>query len=188
MRRLDLTGTWRAAVADEERRRSFADVGADDSASAGWVDLPVPSHWRSRPEFASSDGPLLTRRHFRLDGPVEEGARWWLVLDGVMYQGDVWIDGRYVGDTEGYFFPHSFDVSDLLHDDPDHVLAVEVTCHPQRDPTAKRNLTGSLQHSTWLEPDWNPGGIWRGVRLEQSGPLRMRHVRVRCVEAGPDRA
>jgi beta-mannosidase len=185
MRTLDLNGTWRAVVADEERRRDFADVGTSDAAEAGWTDLVVPSHWRTTANFAATDGPLLTRRHFHLD---TAGSRWWLVLDGVFYQGDVWIDGRYVGDTEGYFFPHSFDVTDLLHDDPDHVLAVEVACSPQTDPTAKRNLTGSLQHSTWLEPDWNPGGIWQGVRLEESGPLRIRHLRVRCTEATRDRA
>lgn len=186
MRIVDLSGTWRAAVADEERRRDFADLGTADDAVAGWSDLPVPSHWRSVPAFAHTDGPLLTRRHFDLD--ASEGQRWWLVLDGVCYQGDVWIDGRYVGDTEGYFFPHSFDVTDLLHDETAHVLAVEVACSPQSDPTAKRNLTGSLQHSTWLEPDWNPGGLWRGVRLEESGPLRIRHLRVRCTDATPERA
>jgi len=207
MRTVDLNGTWRAVVADEERRRDFADVGTSDTAEAGWSDLVVPSHWRTTPTFAAIDGPLLTRRHFQLDttaalspnAPRRIGAesaptvsaggtRWWLVLDGVCYQGDVWMDGRYIGDTEGYFFPHSFDVTDLLHDDPHHVLAVEVACTPQSDPTAKRNLTGSLQHSTWLEPDWNPGGIWRDVRLEESGPLRIRHLRVRCDEATRDRA
>jgi beta-mannosidase len=186
MRTVDLNGTWRAVVADEERRRDFADVPTPDTAAAGWSDLPVPSHWRSVAAFARADGPLLTRRHFRLDatGPT----RWWLVLDGVCYQGDVWIDGRYVGDTEGYFFPHSFDLTELLTDGPDHVLAIEVACPPQTDPTAKRSLTGSLQHSTWLEPDWNPGGVWRGVRLEETGPLRIRHLRVRCTHATARRA
>ena len=215
METVDLSGTWRAIVADEDRRRTFADVGLDDAAGAGWVDLPVPGHWRDVGAFAASDGPLLTRRHFRLphrrridvesppSGDVDTGGgeridveslpsgddrRWWLVLDGILYPGDVWLDGHYVGDTEGYFFPHGFDVTDLLADGEDHVLAVEVTCAPPSDLTAKRNLTGSLQHSTWLDPTWNPGGIWRGVRLERSGPLRMRHARIRCLEASATRA
>ncbi|MFP4513737.1 MAG: hypothetical protein ACLFRV_12390, partial [Acidimicrobiales bacterium] len=54
--------------------------------------------------------------------------------------------------------------------------------------THKRNLTGSFQHSSWLDPGWNPGGIWRPVRLVGTGPLRIRHSRVRCVEASEDRA
>ncbi|WP_195210461.1 glycoside hydrolase family 2 protein [Actinomarinicola tropica] len=196
MQSVDLSGTWRAVVADEERRRTFADLDADDSSAAGWSDLRVPSHWRSNPAFARTDGPLLTRRRFSLParGRIDVEStptgqdRWWLVLDGVAYQGDVWLDGHYVGDTEGYFFPHGFDVTDLLADGDDHVLAVEVTCSPASDRTAKRNLTGSLQHSTWLDPSWNPGGIWRGVRVERSGPLRIRHFRVRCTEASPSRA
>lgn len=205
MQSVDLSGTWRAIAADEDRRRTFADVDCDDSAAAGWTDLPVPGHWRNVPAFARHDGPLLTRRRFRLppsqriaadspptgdgtDGATDDGGRWWLVLDGVLYQGDVWLDGRYVGDTEGYFFPHGFDVTDLLADGDDHVLSVEVTCAPQSDKAAKRNLTGSLQHSTWMDPSANPGGIWRGVRLERSGPLRIRHFRVRCLEADADHA
>ena len=40
-----------------------------------------------------------------------------------------------------------------------------------------------FQDSDLLDRDWNPGGIWRPVRLEQSGPVRVRHWRVRCREA-----
>ena len=36
------------------------------------------------------------------------------MLDGVFYTSDVWLDGTYLGDTEGYFFPHAFEVTDAL--------------------------------------------------------------------------
>ena len=42
------------------------------------------------------------------------GRRSWLVLDGLFYEGDVWLDGSYLGATEGYFFPHWFEVTDAL--------------------------------------------------------------------------
>ena len=104
---MDLSGTWRAAVADEALRRSFADRdGADDA----WEDVPVPGHWRSVPAFAGSDGPLLYRRRFDADAPAP-GERAWLVLDGLFYPGDVWLDGAYLGDTEGYFIRHTFEVT-----------------------------------------------------------------------------
>ena len=36
----------------------------------------------------------------------------------------------------------------------------------RRDRTAKRNITGVFQHWDCLDPEWNPGGIWRPVRVE----------------------
>jgi beta-mannosidase len=185
---VDLSGRWRACLADPERRRSFSAPDADDDGE--WHDIDVPGHWRSVPAFADSDGPLLYRRRFDVDSASKGQRRWWLMLDGLFYLGDVWLDGRYLGDTEGYFFSHQFEVTDQI--DParpsEHLLAVEVACSPQTDRTHKRNLTGSLQHSTWLDPDWNPGGIWRPVRLESSGPLRIRHARLRCTHADEHRA
>lgn len=187
---MDLNGRWRACLADPERRRTFAAPGTDDSAG-DWHDLDVPGHWRCTPAFAGSDGPLLVRRRFDADsasGPASEGQRHWLVLDGVFYLGDVWLDGRYLGNTEGYFFPHQFEVTDLVEAGSEHLLAVEVACPPQSDRTHKRSLTGSLQHSSWLDPEWNPGGIWRPVRLETTGSLRIRHTRIRCRDADEQRA
>jgi len=40
--------------------------------------------------------------------------------------GDVWLDGAYLGDTEGYFFPHTFEVTEHLRSRSEHQLAVEV--------------------------------------------------------------
>ena len=51
----------------------------------------------------------------------------------------------------------------------EHVLAVEVACAPQRDRTAKRNITGVFQHWDCADPSWNPGGLWRPVRVDTTG-------------------
>jgi beta-mannosidase len=176
---LDLGGTWRAAVADEGLQRAFAHP---DHRDDGWAKVEVPGHWRSSPDLAFSDGPVLHRRTFE-GPPPAPGDRAWLVLDGLFYQGDVWLDGAYLGDTEGYFLRHSFEVTDALRDRSEHLLAVEVTCSPESDRTAKRNITGVFQHWDSLDPDWNPGGIWRPVRLEHTGPVRARSLRVTCSQA-----
>jgi beta-mannosidase len=182
---LELGGTWRAAVADDELRRSSTDADFDDDA---WEPLAVPGHWRTTPAFADSDGPLLHRRRFEHPGPSAADRRLWLTFDGVFYQGDVWLDGGYVGDTEGYFAPHTFEVTEQLAAASEHVLAVEVTCSPQGDKTAKRNLTGVFQHWDCLDDTWNPGGLWRPVRIEETGPVRIRDLRVLCREATAERA
>ncbi|HVF32814.1 MAG TPA: hypothetical protein VM933_07245 [Acidimicrobiales bacterium] len=180
---MELGGPWRAVVADEALRRTYPDPDFDDGGGA-WADLDVPGHWRSTPAFAGTDGPLLTRRRFEAVAPREAGRRSWLTFDGVFYQSDVWLDGSYLGDTEGYFFPHTFEVTEQLAEGrAEHVLAAEVTCSPQRDRTAKRNLTGVFQHWDCFDPDWNPGGIWRPVRLHETGPVRIHRLRAHCGEA-----
>ena len=181
---VDLSGTWRAAEASDDLRRTYADGAFDD---ARWEAIEVPGHWRSTPAFADSDGPLLYRRSFEAPAP-SAGRRAWLVLEGLFYQGDVWLDGAYAGDTEGYFFPHVFEVTDALRERSQHVLAIEATCAPQHDKSAKRNITGVFQHWDCLDPDWNPGGIWRPVRLQETGPVRISRLRVVCEEATEQRA
>lgn len=171
-------GTWRAAPADATTRRTFHDESLDD---ADWEAVRVPGHWRSTPAFTEADGPLLYRTRFDVDRNGHD--RSWLVLDGIFYTSDVWLDGTYLGDTEGYFFPHSFEVTDQIRDRDTHLLALEVACAPQTDRTRKRNLTGVFQHWDLLDQDWNPGGIWRPVRIEHSGPVRIRHMRVVCRDA-----
>jgi beta-mannosidase len=175
---------WRAVVADDENRRVFTDDKLDER---DWSPIRVPGHWRSEKAFAETDGPLLYRTHFD-HAPPADGKRWWLTFDGLFYQGDVWLDGTYLGDTEGYFLPHTFEVTEQLANRSEHVLGVEVTCAPQRDRTAKRNLTGVFQHWDCLDPEWNPGGIWRPVRLRETGPVRIRDLRVLCQEATDERA
>src|SRR5829696_3359086 len=188
---LALSGTWRAAVADDELVRWFADPDFDDE---GWATIRVPSHWRSNDAFAETDGPLLYRTRFDTPSPAPPDdwaaldTRWWLALEGIFYSSDVWLDGDYVGDTEGYFFPHVFEVTDQLELGGEHALAIDVTCAPQRDRRAKRNLTGVFQHWDCLDPEWNPGGLWRPVRLATTGPVQIRHARVLCRDANAEAA
>jgi beta-mannosidase len=185
----ELLGRWRAAPADEDLRRTFTEAGFADGS---WEPIEVPSHWRSTPAFSELDDSLLYRTSFAESDVPEPFAgdetRSWLVLDGIFYTCDVWLDEAYVGDTEGYFFAHGFEITAAMNERSEHVLALDVTCAPQTDRTRKRNLTGVFQHWDLLDQNWNPGGIWRPVRLERSGPVRIRHLRVLCQDARADNA
>lgn len=180
---MELTGPWRAHAADEDLRRVFH---RDDLDDAAWPVVPVPGHWREVPAFATSDGPVLHRTRFAHPRPAPD-RRAWIELDGVFSQGDVWLDGAYLGDTEGYFFPHAFEITDQLLERDDHLLAIEVGCPPVRDPGEKRSLTGAFQDGDHLPRGTNPGGIWGAVRVRETGPVAIRHHRATCIEASGTR-
>lgn len=189
-----VVGPWQAAIADDDLRRSWL-ARNDPEAAARWSAVDVPGHWRSNPAFAGSDGPVLYRSHFETppsdasgSGLDAGGPRWWLTLEGVFYQGDVWLDEAYLGDTEGYFFPHTFEVTEQLGSADEHLLGVEVACPRPENKKAKRAITGVFQHWDCLDPDWNPGGLWRPVHLHATGPVALRDLRVICADAVAGRA
>jgi beta-mannosidase len=186
---LDLSGTWRAApAADETLRRRYVEDDLDDAA---WEPLEVPGHWRASPAFADVDGPVLYRTRFSTPLPADDDPlpddRSFLVLDGVMAASDVWLDGSYLGDTSGYVVPHAFEVTDLLAARTDHLLAMEVSNGPV-GPGRTRDLTGAFGRSALTGEGHNAGGIWRPVRVERTGAVRLRYSRLRCPEATPRRA
>ncbi len=181
---VDLAGIWRAREADDDIRRDGTALDLDDSA---WSEIAVPGHWQSHTDFATSNGPLLYRRRFAAARP-EPGRRRWITFDGLFYQADVWLDGAYLGDPEGYFFPHTFEITTHSAATDEHTLAVEVACAPEHGTSGRRNITGLFQHSEAVDRDWNPGGLWRTVRLHETGPVRIDRLRVLCRDADESRA
>lgn len=167
---VELGGSWRATEADEAVRRSSVTSEADDH---GWTTVVVPGHWASTPGLAGATGPVLHRKRFTAGRPAG-GERAWLVFDALCHQGDVWLDGAYLGDTDGWFNRHTFEVTDGLRASGEHVLAVEVSAGPSP-------MLGSL--GPLVPEHGSPGGIWGDVRLERTGPVRARDLRVLCREA-----
>ena len=125
---MELAGEWQISPSDDELRRSLTVGGID---TGGWDTGPVPGRWQDRPALLEHQGPVLFVRRFTLDvrGPGGHD-RWWLELDRVMDQADVWLDGDYLGDTDGYFVRHRFDITDQVDNRDHHDLAIEVACSP----------------------------------------------------------
>ena len=176
---LDLSGRWRAGLADEELRRVWY---TDDFNDTAFVDIDVPSHWRGTTAFVSNDEPLLYRRRFATTAS-EPTSRAWLLLDGTCTQGDIWLDEAYLGNTDGAWVPHRFEVTDALASRTEHVLGVEVASPPLGDASSKRGLLGTWQDGPYVAPGWNPGGIWRPVRIRRTGPVAITSHRVLCTTA-----
>ncbi len=174
---MELLGRWVATAADDDVRRFGIGLESDDR---DWTPIDVPGHWQNTPAFSSETGPLMYRHRFTA-APPAEGKRRWVTLDGVLYQADAWLDGAYLGDAEGYFFPHSFDITALAGIGDEHVLAIEVACPEQS--SVRTSITGVLQAWDGLPAGWNPGGLWRSVRMYETGPVRIDRLRVLCRDA-----
>ena len=131
------------------------------------------------------------RRPAAVPAALRDGHRWpraeraWLVLDGIFYQSDVWLDGSYLGDTEGYFFPHSFDVTSAVNARSEHVLAVEVGCERRAraadDALPARGVRQLGRHRPGAQPRRHMGaGPGRPQRA--GADISLRAI---CTEAGP---
>ena len=181
---MDLSGAWRAAPAREELRRTFHEPALDDR---DWAEVTVPGHWAHTPDLAD-ERAVLHRHRFSMPSVAEDRRRW-ITLHGLAQQGDVWLNGAYVGDTDGYFVPHQFEITHLMHDTDEHCLAVDVTVPSFGDPDERSNLMGAI-----LDPQLsgaaghNPGGIWREVAIHETGTSAIQHFRVVCVDADQARA
>lgn len=172
-------GNWRAARSTEQLQRQFSDPDFDDS---DWTAIAVPSHWQTNSAFADFDGTLLYRADINVP-TLQEGQRRWLKLCGLCYAGDIFLDGAYVGQTEGYFTHHRFEITDLVAKAGKSTLAIEVAAPRVGGDGPKRELTGWFTEGPGIPQGWNPAGIWQAVELVDTGPVAIRHFRALCTEA-----
>ena len=179
---MDLGGTW-AAAPGGGALSGFPDDGFDDS---DWVSVDVPGHWGRVSELA--DAGAVRYRHRFNQQPPAAGERRWLVFEGLLYQADVWLNGSYLGDVEGYFMAHQFDVTEAMAGGRDHLLALELSCPPRSADISEGHMLGSLGQAPELLPPGNSGGLWAPVRMDSTGEVRILELRVGTESATDHRA
>ncbi len=178
-----LNGRWKFRYADSPAARpsGFQDPDFDVS---DWADIPVPSNWErhgygypiyvnvpypfeiDEPNVPVDDNPVGSyRRNFEV--PEQwAGDEIFLELGAVSSAFYVWINGEYVGYSEGSKTPSEFNVT--RHVRPgSNTIAIEVY----------RWSTGS-----YLEDQdfWSLSGIQRDVRLFARPAVRVRDFFVRA--------
>jgi len=172
-----LNGLWKFHYSDSpaERPARFFESGFDSSA---WADIPVPSNWEregygipiyinvpypfepDEPNVPTQDNPVGSyRRSF--DVPEAwQGKDIFLQFGAVSSAFYLWINGQYVGYSEGSKTPSEFDITDHVTTG-ENTVAVEVY----------RWSTGS-----YLEDQdfWSLSGIQRDVSLYARPKQRVR--------------
>ncbi|MGE5560252.1 MAG: glycosyl hydrolase 2 galactose-binding domain-containing protein [Chloroflexota bacterium] len=173
LEKVDLSGAWDLRPVerfDASYRQGFE--------QAGWLQQELPAHWQQLPELEHHAGKVVYRRRF--DFAPSPGRRYRLRLNGVFYWSTVWLNGRKVGDNEGYFMPREYDVTDIIA--ADNTLIVEVDCPDEKQKSNKRMITGVFSHWDCLDPATNPGGIWLPVELVSSGPAHFERTWLTTVD------
>ena len=175
-RHLSLNGNWKFHFADNPATRPVGFHLAEFDANS-WPDIPVPSNWEregyghaiyvnvpypfeiDEPNVPEDNPVGSYRRAFSL--PAEwSGDEIFLQLGAVSSAFYVWINGNYVGYSEGSKTPSEFRVTE--HVQPgENVIAVEVY----------RWSTGS-----YLEDQdfWSLSGIQRDVSIYARPAVRVR--------------
>ena len=110
-----------------------------------------------------------------------------LVFDGIDTLADVFLNGEKIGETENMFVSHRFDVTDRLKTGTNvvQVLLRSVLLDSKRQTLGELGytMTGGAEGEPYRKAGHMGGwdifprlfvsGLWRDVRLETSGPLRI---------------
>ncbi|NBU16717.1 MAG: hypothetical protein EBS48_06845 [Actinobacteria bacterium] len=148
---------WWAHPASDDARLTA--LSAPDRLD--WVPVDLPASWASVAGLDHADGVLL-RATFD-SPPVGQGQRLWVEAGGIRDQADLWLDGAYLGDQDGYFRSHSYDISEL-------------------------NALGGT-HDLVLETHGGANaGVWRPITLQTTGPARINSARVLTRDATEENA
>ena len=132
--------------------------------------LHVPGDWNTqKKELFWYEGAVWYERDFEWTR-TEDGSRAFLVFDAANYETHVWVNGKKAGRHEGGFSPFEFDVTSLLEDGENFIVA-------KVDNRRRADGVPALDFD-W----WNYGGITRSVRIETRPENHIAHWQVRLAK------
>lgn len=175
--RLSLNGSWLYAATESALEEIQEWQGTMD----------VPSNWELQ-GLHNYSGTVWFKRSFTL-GPMTRGPRHWLLFQGVDYLHEVYVNGQKVGEHEGYFQVHEFEVTAYLKEGVNEI-ATKVSS-PFEEPGAfwpnrKRLIKGVFSHHDARPGGWshergqdrNTGGIWNDVLLYTTSDIKLNRCKV----------
>ncbi len=162
-----LTQHWRMTPVPHFNKGAYTGV-----ADERWLACTIPQHWQSEPLLRQYVGRMVYQTTF--EASVQPNRRYFIRLNGVFYYCRAWLNTHDVGRFEGYFTPHTTDVTALLT--THNTLTLEVSCPEEHDKVNKRLITGVFSHWDSLDSTTNPGGVWLPVELLETGAVHITHL------------
>ena len=109
-----------------------------------------------------------------------QGQQYHIVLEGITYRANVWLDGINIGNVEGMFLRHYLDVTHLVEPGQTHRLSIRcrVLENSSEDRPGGKVRRGAVRSSGVVAPftywwNWSPHmvpvGIWKSVWLRITG-------------------
>nr|WP_231133430.1 glycoside hydrolase family 2 TIM barrel-domain containing protein [Capillibacterium thermochitinicola] len=179
MAKMDLGGIWELhPVAEFSRLWLSEEVPAE-----GWVQQEIPGQWQELKEFSGYAGKMVYRRNFRFTPEADRIYR--LEIGGVFYKYRVYLNNYAIGGQEGYFYPSSYNITPYLREENQILLEVE-SPGKKGDGATVPVLTGIFTGHPVFPEGFNPGGIWRPVRILSSGPAFIEGWHLRTEELAED--
>ncbi|MBS4197750.1 glycoside hydrolase family 2 protein [Lederbergia citri] len=176
---INLNTEWKFKLDPNDQLKLFQDNNAD--ILEGTI-LPTKSWEEQGYGSKSSHQPIGTWKKDR----EYEGAAWYikeiqipqdlanqnifLVLKGVRWLTELWIDGVFVGNGESLSVPHRFDITSYVHAGQKHRFVIRV------DNRMKFFLHESHIHSYHTATNW--GGITGGIYLESEMPFSISDIKI----------
>lgn len=175
---IQLNGVWNFQLDLENNQRWY-----EQNQSLPKDTIQVPGSWEEQGYGEPSDHyPIGTWKKDR----EYEGVAWYvkeieipdyysdreleLVIKGVRWITEIWIDGKYVGTEDTLTNPHRFNITPFVKGGQKHRLAIKV------DNTMQMSLLESHMHSYHTSTYW--GGITGGIEIEAKLPNSVDKVKI----------
>jgi len=158
---IDLSGLWKFKI-DPENQGEAERWFEQDFDDSDWFDHPVPGAWNiQKKEWLDYVGAGWYRKKFKVPEFIK-GSFVRIVLDGVAFHSDLWLNGIYLTHHSGGFTRWSLDISPYLNYGDENILVIRVDT--QRDYDTLPPLIKPSRPLGW----WAYGGIHRQVIIESS--------------------
>ena len=160
--------------------------------------MPEPTHGVNMPSLSLARNQIMVvSNHVRIATDRLEYERQRLVFDGIDLYGQVFLNGKILGESANAFVPAEFDAKRLLRAGSNE-LVVRVTAGSELSRNPSREASEKIPNPTkrnweagriWLRKpaftygwDWVDAlpniGIWRGVRLESRRHVLLTDLRL----------
>lgn len=153
-----------------------------------WQSINVPANWYK--EGHDISGQAWYQRHFFASHDLD-GKKVTLLLKGIDYQADIWLNDIHLAKQEGYFQETAIDLTPAIKLGQTNKLTLKVDSpleKPQDFSLRKRLLKGIFSHhdtrpgGAWSDrgQEKNTGGIWNSVEIHTSQDLYIKQVSTRA--------